>query len=259
MFDSIGFIGAGRIAHIMLGGWKKADVKLPAIHAYDQSSEAMDALKRAFPEVKATTLAEASACKLVFGALHPPAMGEALAAIAPNLTNDAVFCSLAPVIRLPALQDKLGGFSRLARMNPNAPSIAGSGYNPISFADGLPQDARDALLTLLKPLGACPVVDDGMIETYAAISAMGPTYFWFQFDELRRMAESFGMSEPAAREAIAGMLHGAVDTMFANGLPAERVMDLIPVRPMSADEPIIRGILQERIGGIHAKLNPDVK
>jgi len=258
MFDSIGFVGSGRIAHIMLGGWEKMGVALPAIYAYDQSVEAVDALRRSHFEVKAATLAEASACKLVFGALHPPAMGEVLADIAPNLARDALFCSLAPVLRLPALQEKLGGFSRLARLNPNAPSIVGVGYNPVSFSIGLPQDARDSLLALLKPLGACPVVEDAMIETYAAISAMGPTYFWFQFDELRRMAESFGMSEPAACKAIAGMLHGAVDTMFSNNLSAERVMDLIPVRPMAADEPVICGILQERIGGIHARLHPTI-
>lgn len=49
MFDSIGFIGAGRIAHIMLGGWQRAGTPLPAVHAYDQSVEAVAALQRAFP------------------------------------------------------------------------------------------------------------------------------------------------------------------------------------------------------------------
>lgn len=206
--------------------------------------------------MRAATLAEASASKLVFGALHPPVLGEALSSIAPHLRADGVFCSLAPVIRLPALQDRLGGFSRLARLNPNAPSIVGSGYNPVSFANGLPQDARDSLLALLEPLGSCPVVDDGLIETYAAVTAMGPTYFWFQFDELRRMAESFGLNAAVAREAMAGMLYGAVDTMFASDLNAGQVMDLVPVRPMASDEAAIRDIMQARIGAIHARLHP---
>ena len=95
-----------------------------------------------------------------------------------------------------------------------------------------------------------------MIETYAAISAMGPTYFWFQFEELRRLAESWGMTPDQAREAVASMLHGAVDTMFASDLSPERVMDLIPVRPMAADESAVREIMQTRIGAVHARLNP---
>ena len=77
-------------------------------------------------------------------------------------------------------------------MNPNAASIVGKGYNPISFADGLPQQSQNDLLDLIAPLGQSPVVADESIETYAVISAMGPTYFWFQFDALRQLAESFG-------------------------------------------------------------------
>lgn len=90
---------------------------------------------------------------------------------------------------------KLHGFDKLSRMNPNAASIVGKGYNPISFAVGLPQDLRSQLIELVSPLGNTPVVDDNMIENYAVISAMGPTYFWFQFDALRQQAESFGMTE----------------------------------------------------------------
>lgn len=256
MFNTIGFVGAGRIAHIMLGGWKRAGVKLPVVYAYDQSADAVAALQAAFPNVRTATLAESAAQSLVFGALHPPAMGPALEEIAKHLRQDALFCSLSPVIRLTALQQKLGGFSRLARLNPNAPSIIGAGFNPISFADGLPSNARTALLTLLQPLGACPQVPDAMIETYAVVSAMGPTYFWFQFEELRRMAESWGMSPQAAREAIAGMLHGAVKTMFEDTLTPERVLDLVPVRPMAEDENTIRDMLQKRIGAIYTRLHP---
>jgi pyrroline-5-carboxylate reductase len=254
MFDSIGFIGAGRVAHIMLGGWKRKGAALPKVVACDSSPEALAALTAAFPQVRVASLEEVAAQSLVFAALHPPAMGETLARIAPHLKADAVLVSLAPKVRLPALQEKLGGFGRLARMNPNAPAIIGQGFNPISFAPGLPENARSALLAAVAPLGASPVVADELIETCAVISAMGPTYFWFQFDALRGLAESFGMSPALAREAMSAMLHGAVDTLYASDLPASRVMDLVPVRPLAAEEEAIKGMLRERVGGIHAKL-----
>lgn len=254
MFDSIGFIGAGRVTHIMLGGWKKKQTVLPPVVVCDTSPEALAALTAAFPQVRVAPLEEVARQALVFAALHPPAMGETLGSIAPHLRTDAVLVSLAPKVRLPALQEKLGGFARLARMNPNAPGIIGEGFNPISFAPGLPEDARAALLATIAPLGASPVVADELIETCAVISAMGPTYFWFQFDALRELAESFGMPPALARDAMKAMLHGAVDTLFASDLPASRVMDLVPVRPLAADEEAIRGMLRERVGGIHTKL-----
>ena len=99
MFKSIGFIGAGRVAHIMLGGWQRSATQLPELYAYDQSPEAVADLQRAFPSVCAATLAEASSQSLVFAALHPPAMGDALTEIGKHLRADAVVCSLAPVVR----------------------------------------------------------------------------------------------------------------------------------------------------------------
>ena len=254
IFKSIGFIGAGRVAHIMLGGWQKANTRLGSVRVYDPSPEALDALKKAFPAIEVASEAEAAGQSLVFLAVHPPMMEALLARIAPVLKSDAVVVSLAPRVRFPALQAKLGGFSRVARMNPNAPSIVGAGFNPVSFASGLPSDARAALLALMAPLGDSPEVDDALIEVCAVISAMGPTYFWFQFETIRQLAGEFGMSPELAQDAVRRMLHGAVETLFDGSLPPERVMDLVPVKPLAPDEAAIIGMLRDRVGAIHAKL-----
>ena len=256
MFNTISFIGAGRIARIMLEGWNKAGALPPSILVYDINPDAVTALQKSFSGVKASTLVECAGAELVFGALHPPAMGAALVEIGKHLRSDAVFCSLAPVLRLPAVQQGLGGFSRIVRMNPNAPSVIGSGFNPVSFDHSMPKEAQNAFLDFIKPLGACPVVEDHMIEIYAVVTAMGPTYFWFQFEELHRMGNGWGLREDDARKAMAAMLHGAVDTMFASDLSPEQVMDLVPVRPMAADEDAIREMMHTRIGAIHTKLHP---
>ena len=254
MFSSIGFIGAGRIAHIMLGGWQRTGTVIGKVQVFDPSVEAVDKLQQAFPGVVSASELAAASQSLVFLAVHPPMMEALLARIAPVLRPDAVVVSLAPRVRLPALQAQLGGFTRIARMNPNAPSVVGKGFNPVAYGSGLPQEARAALQALMAPLGESPEVDDALIETCAVISAMGPTYFWFQFDEVRQLAESFGMSGEQATAAVRSMLHGAVDTLFDRSLAPERVMDLVPVKPMAPDEEAIKAMLRERLGAIHAKL-----
>ena len=80
-------------------------------------------------------------------------------------------------MRIPALVRGLGGYARVARINPNAPSIVNAGFNPVAYGEGLPQDAREHLHELVASLGLNPEVADDQIETYAVISAMGPTYF----------------------------------------------------------------------------------
>lgn len=255
MFESVSFIGSGRIARIMLGGWKKADALPGNILAFDSNPAAIQALQSDFPSVKAVSLDEAAGADLVFAALHPPAMSEMLTAIAGRLKADAVLCSLSPKVKLAALKDKLGGFDRLARMNPNAPTIIGQGYNPIAFGEGLPIAAREQLQALLKPLGQLPEVDEKSLESYAVISAMGPTYFGFQFAEVETLARSFGLDADAARQAMRAMLHGTVDMLFASGLPKDQALDLVPVRPMAEHEAEITAMLRNQLGAIFAKLS----
>lgn len=254
MFNSVSFIGAGRIARIMIGGWQRANALPKRILVVDANPDAVAALQAEYQEVIPVTLEQAVQADLVLGALHPPAMNEVLPKMAGNLKPTAVFCSLAPKIKLSALQEKLGGFKRLARMNPNAPSIIGEGYNPISFGPELPSSARDDLMALLKPLGQSPEVDEKLLESYAVVSAMGPTYFGFQFAEVERLATTFGLDSSAAREAMRAMLIGTVNTLFASDLARDKALDLVPVRPLAECEPDIVGMLQRQIGGIHAKL-----
>jgi pyrroline-5-carboxylate reductase len=254
MSDTIGFIGAGRIARIMLEGLSRAGALPRRILVHDPSAAAVAALRARVPGIQAATLAEAAGADLVFGALHPPALSAALAQIAPALRPTAVFCSLAPRVKLAALRTGLGGFSRLARQNPNAPSIVGAGYNPVAFDPALPAADRDALLAFLAPLGRSPEVDEATLETYAVISAMGPTYLWFQLQRLRELAQEFGLDAAAADAAVEAMALGATATLFHGGLPPAEVMDLLPVKPLVEDEPAIRAALENRLRAVHAKL-----
>lgn len=254
MFDSIGFIGAGRIARIILGGWKRAGALPATILAFDANPAALATLQAEFSVVKAASLEDAAGADFVFGALHPQAMPEMLASISGKLKEQAVFCSLAPKIKLATLKEKLGGFARLVRMNPNSPSIIGQGYNPIVFADELPAAHCDQVLALLRPLGKAPEVEEKLLESYAVISAMGPTYFGFQFAEVEALANSFGLDRKAACQAMQAMLVGTANLLFASDLPTAQVLDLVPVRPMAEHEADISQMLREKLGGVYAKL-----
>ncbi len=254
MYDSIGFIGAGRIARIMLGGWKRAGALPARVSVCDPSQEALEKLRGACPEARVAALAEVAGADLVFGALHPPALLEALPAVASSLRTSAVFCSLSPKVKLSALRENLSGVVRLARQNPNAPSLVGAGYNPIAFDAGFPAEDRATLLEALAPLGQNPVVDEARLETYAVVSAMGPTYLWFQLQTLRELAREFGLSAQAADAAVEAMVSGAAATLFTSGLPPSEVMDLVPARPLAEDEGAIRAAIQMRLRGMHAKL-----
>ena len=252
---SVGFVGGGRITAIFLEALGGRGLALERVTVSDPNGEVLARLKARFPAVATIAdNAEAAAGERVFLALHPPALKTVLPEIASRLRPDAVVVSLAPVVTLARLSTLLGGFSRLARVLPNAPSLVHAGFNPVAFADGLPADARAEVKTVLDGLGAHPEVPEETLEAYAILAAMGPTYFWFQWQTLRELAGSFGLASADADRALRAMLDGAVHTFFDAGLTAEQVLDLVPVKPLAEAEPQIRQAFLDVLPRLHAKL-----
>ncbi len=252
---SVGFVGGGRITAIFLETLGDGVLALDRVTVSDKDAEVLARLKSRFPKVTTTASnAQAGSCERVFLALHPPVLKAVLPEIAPSLRKDAVVVSLAPVLTIARLSDALGGFARLARVLPNAPSLVRSGYNPVVFGPGLPEDTRLELEMLLDALGAHPVVPEETLEAYAILSGMGPTYFWFPWQTLRELAASFGLAPTEADRALRAMLDGAVRTFFDSGLTAERVMDLVPVKPLAESERQIGQAYRDPLPKLLAKL-----
>lgn len=148
----------------------------------------------------------------------------------------------------------VGGTRPLARMIPNAASIVGAGYNPISYGLGMTATARAGLDALLDPLGAYPEVPDNQLEAYAVLTAMGPTYLWPQLYALAAVAEWMGLDESAALDGLVAMVDGALLTMTDADLTPEQVQDLIPVRPLADQVSVMSAAYGEVLTGLHARL-----
>jgi pyrroline-5-carboxylate reductase len=253
---SIGFIGGGRVTRIILGGLAKAGQMPQRVVVSDSNLEVLNRLKAQFPAIQIApgdNKAPASQ-ELVFMGLHPPALSGVLAEVKPCLHPDSILIALAPKLTIARLAAGLDGFAKIVRLIPNAPSIIGRGYNPVAFAPGVPAAEKQALLALFAALGDCPEVDEDKLEAYAILTAMGPTYLWFQFYELQTLAESFGLTPEETQAGIAHMVTGALETMRQSGLQPGEVMDLVPVKPLGEDEAQIKALYQTKLPALFAKL-----
>jgi pyrroline-5-carboxylate reductase len=255
--QTVGFIGAGRVARIILGGWKKSGQLPSRVVLFDCDSETCDSLKSLGEEIEtATTAEETTAQDIVFLAVHPPVIKDVMGAIKDQLKSHSVLVSLAPKFTIAKLSEMLGGFSRIARMIPNAPSVIGRGYNPMAFGDGLNDAHKQVLRNLFTPLGECPEVAEGHLEAYAILSAMGPTYFWPQLYTLKSLGESFGLTDEAIVEALDKMLWGSVAMMKESGLSQAKVQDLIPVKPMAEEVESLCIAYEHKLKGLMEKIRP---
>ena len=253
---SIGFIGGGRITRILLEGWQRKGFIPAQVTVSDANQQALDALKQKFPQITCVLgdNAQPAASDIVFLALHPPVMKDGLQAVAAALKPNAILVSLAPKFSIVALSNLLGGFQRIVRMIPNAPSIVNRGYNPTVFSPAISAAEKAELSDMFALLGAFPEVPEATLEAYVITTAIGPTYFWPQMNTLRELAVSFGLSEQAAKEGVRQMMEGALATMFDTDLTFEEVMNLVPAKPLADDQAQIASMYNTKLTALFEKL-----
>jgi pyrroline-5-carboxylate reductase len=255
---SIGFIGGGRITKIILQAFKNSNLVFDNIVVFDPNTNILEKLKKSFTNIRIDSISVESAakCNFIFLAVHPPVIIETLSKIKPFLKKDSMIVSLAPKITIEKMQNLLDGFPSIARVNPSATAIINQGINPVAFADTMSEGYRNPLLLLLHALGKTSVVNENKIEAYAMISAMGPTYFWFQLQHLKELAISYGMEGKEANETISEMIKGTVNALFYSGMSPNEVMDLIPVKPIGEFEETIKKFYNEKLNTIYQKIKP---
>jgi pyrroline-5-carboxylate reductase len=255
---SFGFIGGGRVTRTILKGFKQKG-QLPVQLVVSDANEATLAkLRQQFPTIETVpgNNTRPATQDIVFLAVPPPAVTEVTGQIKGSLRQDALLVSLAPKFTIAKLTDLLGGYSRVARVIPNAPSIIGSGYNLMAFGSGVTAAAKQAITDLLSPLGDCVEVAESKLEGFALLTAMGPTYLWFQLQTLRELAESFGLTKSDVTPALKRMVCGSARTLLESGLPPAEVMDLIPVKPLNEMEASVTETYRTRLPELFQKIKP---
>ena len=253
---SIGFIGGGRITRIFLQGLSEKKALPEVVHVFEPNAETIEVLQADFPVVTAVTTApEAAAQEIVFIAVHPPVVMETLQAIKDAMGEETLVISLAPKISLEKMASILPT-KKLARMIPNVTSYINEGYNPIAFASEFDKKEKKRLLKFLKKLGKTFETEEAKLESYAIVSAMLPTYFWFQWEAMHDVALQTGLSEKEANKAVKASLEKAIKLYYKSGLTPAEVMDLIPVKPIGEHETEITEIYQTKLMGLCGKIKP---
>jgi pyrroline-5-carboxylate reductase len=88
------------------------------------------------------------------------------------------------------------------------------------------------------------------------MSAMLPTYFWFQWKELSEIGQKIGLTEKESCDSINDTLNASLNLMYKSGLTAGDVMDLIPVKPIGEHESQITEIYETKLLGLFEKIKP---
>lgn len=254
---TLGFIGGGRITKIFLQVIKNNKSEYNSIVVFDTNTVVLSHLKEQFPEIQlAKSAIEAASQDLVFIALHPPMIIETLELTKNHLSPNSVLISLAPKISIAKIASVLTGYTNIVRLIPNATSIINEGYNPVSFSDSFSDWRKQTLLKIFRKMGHTFEVSEPKLESYAILSAMLPTYFWFQWKQLVNIGCQIGLTQMESENSVRDTMLAAVRTYFYSGLTPDEVIDLVPVKPIGENEKEIEDIYIRKLIPLFEKIKP---
>lgn len=256
MSKSVGFIGGGRITKILLQAFDNKDVRFSSVIVADPNEGAIAKLKEKFPYIREEKPSVVASQDIVFISLHPPVIMETLDEMKNWVRSEATVISLAPKINLAKISLKLNQVKKIVRLIPNATSYINNGFNPVCFSPWFDSEDKNYILDLLKTLGHTFEVEEEKLEGYAIVSAMLPTYFWFQWNYLEEIGVNIGLTKSESEEAVHQTLLAAINLMYTSDLLPGEVMDLIPVRPIGENESQIEDIYKTRLLGLFEKIKP---
>jgi pyrroline-5-carboxylate reductase len=254
---SLGFIGGGRITKIMLQVIANNKTEYKSIVVYDTNPLVLAELKKQFAGITvADSNLEPAQQDMVFIALHPPVIMETLDMVKDQFKSGSVVISLAPKISIAKIASKLPNIKNIVRLIPNATSIINEGYNPVCFAEAMSDWKKHTMLSIFRRMGHTFEVPEIKLESYAIMSAMLPTYFWFQWKELIDLGLQIGLTEDESLNSVRDTMLAALRTYFYSGLTPDEVIDLVPVKPIGDSEAQIKAIYNEKLIPLFEKIKP---
>jgi pyrroline-5-carboxylate reductase len=258
MKQSIGFIGGGRVTRILLQAFKNKNAKFSKIVVTDPNQDVSDNLKKSFTDIQIDNASLAASQDIVFISLHPPVVMDALELIKGSIKDNTIVISLAPKFTIAKISSKLNQCKNIARLIPNATSYINEGYNPVCFSTDFPLNEKKQILNLLRLMGNTFEVSEHKLESYAIMSAMLPTYFWFQWKELMAIGRQIGLTENECTDSIQETIIASLNLMFKSDMTSASVMDLIPVKPIGEHETQIAEIYRNKLIALFEKIKPQL-
>jgi pyrroline-5-carboxylate reductase len=217
---TIGFLGAGKMASALAGGFVRAKLVTPAqIIASDLTEPARAAFAAATgARTTAWNPEVVKAANVVVLAVKPDHVPAVLAEIREHFTPKHLLISIAAGLPLARLEGALGEGARVVRVMPNTPALVGASAS--AFATGKAALSEDAELTLrlLSAVGLACQVKEPLLDAVTGLSGSGPAYVYQFIEALSDGGVAMGLPREIATRLAAQTVIGAGRMVLETGL-----------------------------------------
>jgi len=205
---TLGFLGAGNMAEaIARAAIEKGVVPAEAMIASDPSEARRGIFSALGIAVTADNSDVISQSTEVLIAVKPQVMAQAAADIAKHGRADQILISIMAGITSQKLSAAIGRPSRVIRVMPNTPLMAGAGMAGVSLGSAAQAGDEKLAMSIFAAGGEAIMVDEKAIDAITAISGSGPAYVFYLAEAMQTAAAQLGLAEHAdvlVRQTVLG-------------------------------------------------------
>jgi len=204
-------VGCGNMGYAMLEGWRAADPALD-VHVVEpiEPLAARAAAIGAHAVAHREDLPADLEPDLIFLAVKPQSMTEAVPAYADLSGGPSTFVSVAAGTTMATLADMLPGPTPIIRCMPNTPAAIGHGMMVCCANAQVGAAAQDLTGRLLAASGAVAwIEDEALMDAVTAVSGSGPAYVFHMIECLAAAGEEVGLPADLALRMATQTVMGA--------------------------------------------------
>jgi len=232
-----GFIGCGKMAEAIISSLISAKVlKHGDIIASDVDRTRLNTMKKKFGIVIARDnhqVAEES--RILFVAVKPQQMKEALVDIAPHVSAGHLVISIAAGIKLPLIEAVLKK-ARVVRVMPNIPCAIAEGMSVFALGSGTRKPDRRLVKRMLGAMGEVMEMAEARFDAVTALSGSGPAFFAYCLNSFVEGAAQEGLDRVNALAIAEQTMLGTAAFLKETGIaPGAMIAQVASARGTTAE------------------------
>lgn len=216
----IGLVGAGRMATALARGFVAAKLVPPSALV---ASDPVEAMRVSFaaevPGAKVIVAngPEFAVCDVLFLAVKPQMMRQALEEVRGHVRGDALVVSIAAGVPIERLSAQLAAAQRIVRVMPNTPCLIGKGASGYSLGPAATAEDGKLVAQLLSAVGLAFEVPEEQLDAVTGLSGSGPAYVYTLIEQMAEGGRRVGLAPELASALAVQTAIGAAEMVLATG------------------------------------------
>lgn len=218
----ITFIGAGNMAHSLIGGLIADGYNPKQIWATAPQQEHLTQADKFGIHTSLSNQEGGRYADIIVLAVKPQILKTVAIELADIIKeNKPLVISIAAGVQETDIQRWLGGNSAIVRCMPNTPALITCGATALYANSFVSNDQKNLAESILRAVGITVWLDDeSQINTVTALSGSGPAYFFLIMEALEKAACDLGLAQETARLLTLQTALGAARMALESKKPA---------------------------------------